>query len=110
MALDISCPLCGEAEDLSGTRSDDVIAVTCHGCGESWTRPLAPTCPTCGGDDLQTVPIAIVEKGRGTQLSVVGYRMTQLCWSCDRALIDRWQANRPNPLLPDELPTVDPDA
>lgn len=109
MALDISCPICGERDDLSGRREDGVIAITCHACGQAWTRPVAPRCPTCGGDDLQTVPLAIVEKSRGTQLSVVGIRMVQLCWSCDRTAIERWQANRPNPLMPDELPTEPAD-
>lgn len=107
MAIDIACPMCGEEDDLAGTRAGEHIAIECGRCGGSWTRPLSPTCPACGGDDLQTVPVAIVEKGRGTQLSVVGIRTEEMCWDCDRATIDRWQANRPNPLMPDELPTVD---
>jgi hypothetical protein len=49
-----------------------------------------------------------VEKGRGTQLSVVGIRVVQLCTSCDADDLERWQRNRPNPLMPAELPTVEP--
>lgn len=108
MALDITCPMCDESHDLSGVRDGDDITITCNACGQTWTRSVAPRCSRCDGDDLQTVPLAIVEKGRGTQLSVVGIRMVQLCRSCDGEAIDRWQANRPNPLLPDQLPTVDP--
>lgn len=44
-------------------------------------------------------------KSRGTQLSVVGIRIVHLCWGCDADAIERWQKNRPNPLLPKELPT-----
>jgi hypothetical protein len=64
-------------------------------------------CPTCDGTDLQAVPLAILEKSRGTQLSVVGIRIVRLCNQCDADEIRRWQDNRPNPLLPKELPTVD---
>jgi hypothetical protein len=52
------------------------------------------------------VPLAIVEKGRGTQLSVVGTRTVFLCSTCDAETLDRYHRNRPNPLMPDELPTV----
>ena len=110
MPIDVSCPLCGEEVDLLGTRTATHITVTCGSCHERWTRSLAPSCSECGGDDMQTVPLAIVEKSRGTQLSVVGIRMVELCRSCDHERVVRWQANRPNPLLPDELPTVDRDA
>lgn len=104
---DIACPSCGEQANLSGQRDDLEILLTCQECGQEWTRQLAPRCPTCGGDDLETVPVAIVEKSRGTQLSVMGIRTVEMCWDCDRSIIDRWQANRPNPLLPDELPNAD---
>lgn len=109
MALDIECPVCGEAEDLAGDREDDTIAITCGACGQTWNRPTTPVCPKCEGNDLQAVPHAIVEKSRGTQLSVVGIRIVHLCHHCDADDIRRWQDNRPNPLLPKELPTVDSD-
>ena len=47
----------------------DEIRLRCEACGHEWSRSLLPTCARCGGTDLQTVPLAIVEKGRGTQLS-----------------------------------------
>lgn len=107
MALDISCPVCGEADDLSGSRTDDRIAVSCGNCGQTWERPMVPVCPQCSRSEVRSVPLAIVEKGRGTQLSVVGIRIVQLCTVCDADDIERWQQNRPNPLMPTELPTVD---
>lgn len=108
MALEIQCPVCGEADDLSGARRDETITLTCGRCGQTWDRPTTPVCPACRGTDLQAVPLAIVEKSRGTQLSVVGIRIVHLCGQCDADDIRRWQDNRPNPLLPKELPTVDP--
>jgi hypothetical protein len=111
MALEIACPSCGESEELSGRRRDEHIEITCGGCGQIWDRPTSPVCPECNGDDLVAVPLAIVEKSRGTQLSVVGIRIVHLCTSCDADAIERWQKNRPNPLLPAELPTGDrPDS
>lgn len=108
MALEIECPVCGETDNLAGKRTDEAIAITCGGCGQIWDRPTTPVCPNCDGTDLQAVPLAIVEKSRGTQLSVVGIRIVHLCYDCDADDIRRWQDNRPNPLLPRELPTVDP--
>lgn len=109
MTLEIECPVCGETEELIGRRHDDEITSTCGNCGQVWDRPTAPVCPTYDGSDLQAVPLAIVEKSRGTQLSVVGIRIVHLCNECDAEDIRRWQDNRPNLLLPGELPTVDSD-
>lgn len=106
MMLGVSCPECGETETLRGTRRDDVIDLTCEACGEVWVRPLTKHCPRCGGDDLQTVPLAIVERSRGTQLSVVGTRPIDLCSNCDASTLRKYHANRPNPLMPSALPTV----
>lgn len=107
MPLQIECPVCGETDDLSGNRHDDIVSIACGGCGQTWERSTDPVCAGCGSTDLQAVPLAIVEKSRGTQLSVVGIRIVQLCNDCDADDIRRWQDNRPNPLLPGELPTVD---
>lgn len=105
MTFDVSCPNCAEAEELAGVRSGNAIQLTCGRCGHRWTRELTPRCPTCGEQDLQTVPLAIVEKGRGTQLSVVGTRPIHLCERCDAETLRRYHRNRPNPLMPSELPT-----
>ena len=104
--MDIACPQCGEAESLRGTRSQDKIVLVCESCEHTWERDLAPSCRRCGGEDMQAVPLAILEKGRGTQLSVVGTRTVHLCSICDAVTLQRYHANRPNPLLPDDIPTA----
>ena len=106
MAIDIACPACGEAEALRGTRGDESIDLTCDACGASWVRSLAKRCDICGGDDIQTVPLAIVERSRGTQLSILGTRPIDLCSHCDAERLWSYHANRPNPLMPEALPTV----
>jgi ribosomal protein S27AE len=106
--MNLSCPECGEGDDLAGVRDEDRITVTCGACGVSWDRDPSPRCSKCGGDDLQSVPLAIVEKARGTQLSVVGTRTIHLCSACDADALDGYHRNRPNPLMPDELPTIGP--
>ena len=87
MALDIICPICGETEELVGRRVEDQIEITCGSCGQTWQRPTTPTCAHCDGADLQAVPLAIVERSRGTQLSVVGIRIIHLCTDCDAEAI-----------------------
>ena len=106
MAIEVACPACGEADELSGSRTDRGIALECGRCGKAWQRSLDRRCATCGSEDLQTVPLAIVERSRGTQLSVLGTRPIELCSSCDADRLARYHANRPNPLMPDALPTV----
>lgn len=104
--MDIVCPSCGEADRLRGERGDDGVTISCLACGNAWLRDLTPSCPTCGGTDLQPVPLAILQRGRGTQLSIVGTRTIRLCYVCDVDEITRWHKNRPNPLMPAEIPTI----
>lgn len=105
MALHVACPSCGEDDDLTGRPLDGVVELTCGSCGSVWTRSDRSECERCGGSDVQTVPLAIVERSRGTQLSVMGTRPVTLCSTCDAETLRRYHANRPNPLMPDELPT-----
>lgn len=106
MALSIECSVCGEADALVGVQCDDRIELSCESCGNTWIRPTKKTCATCGSEDLQTVPLAIVERSRGTQLSIVGTRPVDLCSVCNAAELEHYHANRPNPLMPESLPTV----
>jgi len=99
------CPACGERENLGGRRHGEIIRLRCHACGAQWDRDPNPTCRHCGGADMQAVPKAIVEKSRGTQLSVVGTRTIHLCSTCDAETLRAYHRNRPNPLMPDQLPT-----
>ncbi|MCP4305383.1 MAG: hypothetical protein GY926_23460 [bacterium] len=104
--MDIACPNCGEQEALRGTPRAEVILLYCEKCTHKWKRDLSASCAKCGGVDMQQVPLAILEKGRGTQLSVVGTRPINLCSDCDAETLRVYHANRPNPLLPDDIPTA----
>ncbi len=106
MLPDISCPECAEADDLSGERSGEHIRLRCGACGHEWTRTAVSTCSKCGGTDLQVVPLAIVERSRGTQLSIVGTRPIALCPRCDADRLRHYHAHRPSPVMPTELPTM----
>lgn len=102
------CPECGESDRLVGERDGDLIHLECEACRATWDRTPLPTCQHCGGSDLQAVAMAIVEKSRGTQLSVVGTRTVYLCPVCDADALELYHRNLPNPLMPDQLPTTDP--
>ncbi len=106
MPLDIRCPSCSESENLGGSRVEEAIRMQCHTCGTEWDRSLAKTCAACGSSDLQAVPLAIVEKSRGTQLSIVGTRPVHLCTTCDAEVLRHYHDHRPNPLMPTDLPTI----
>lgn len=106
MSVAVSCRQCGENDDLSGHPSDGRIELTCGRCGHVWLREDATTCRHCGGADLQTVPLAIVERSRGTQLSILGTRPIDLCTVCDADILRHYHEHRPSPLMPTDLPTV----
>ena len=107
MAIPV-CPNCGEDTDLTGAPAGEGIRLTCGNCGHDWERDMRPTCPTCGRTDVRPVPVAIIDKSRGTQLSMHGTRTEHLCRDCDADDIARWLKHLPNPLLPKgDLPTAD---
>lgn len=106
-ARDVRCPSCGEQEQLSGRRVDGDILLTCHTCGYDGPRVATRRCETCGGDDVVERPRALVERSRGTQLSVVGYTTVALCRVCDADDLAAALAHG-GAVLPKELPTVDP--
>ncbi len=113
MTEEIRCPSCGEEDELQGTRTqpaDDedgagVIHIRCDTCGAEWERSLEKLCPRCGAGDLYPVPVAIVEKSRGSQLSILTTQPKYFCWVCDRDIIDA-QRQSGIALMPDELPTL----
>jgi DNA-directed RNA polymerase subunit RPC12/RpoP len=105
MSDEIRCPSCGEDDDLQGSNVDDVITITCGSCQTEWERDQERRCPRCGAGDLYPVPVAILEKSRGTQLSIMSTRPEYLCWVCDRDLIDA-QRRSGTPIMPDELPAT----
>ncbi|MGI9621465.1 MAG: hypothetical protein ACR2PK_01415 [Acidimicrobiales bacterium] len=104
MSTLVACPRCGEEEDLRGTNTDGVISVTCGSCDLTWDRDVQPRCPTCSSTDVRPAFEAVVEKSRGTQLSMQSARLVHLCPTCDAArLADYHRTN--SPMMPSELPT-----
>jgi Zn ribbon nucleic-acid-binding protein len=106
-AADVRCPTCGEQEELTGRRSEGQILLSCLTCGYDGPRVGARRCQTCGGAHVVERPKALVERARGTQLSVVGYTTVGLCRVCDADDLAR-AIERGGAVLPKELPTVDP--
>lgn len=101
MAIEILCPQCGTDDQLRGTkRPDDTIELTCDACDVTWVRDPSPSCPKCGGRDMEAAPRVIVEKSRGSQMSIQGIQREFLCRRCD---MDRILARRDG-YLPDRLP------
>ncbi len=106
MATLVSCPRCSEDEDLDGETIDGVIVVRCGTCDLSWERDVTPRCASCANTDVRPAFEAVVEKSRGTQLSMQSARLIHLCPVCDAArLADYHQTS--SPLMPSELPTID---
>jgi len=106
VVAEISCPACGETEELRGERRDRLIALVCEVCKAEWVRDpgARPACDRCDGTDMREAVQAVVEKSRGTQLSIQSFRQRWLCPDCDAEVYDKYKiSNRPLP--PDELPT-----
>ncbi len=101
---EIACPGCGEQERLAGRPDGELILIACEACGATWHRDPERRCPRCQAGNLYPAPVAVIEKSRGTQLSIVSTRTEYLCWRCDRDLIDD-QRRSGTALMPDELPT-----
>ena len=90
MATEIVCPECGLDDDLIGTPTDDdLIQLTCEACDVSWIRNPKPHCERCGGDEMEAAPKVILEKSRGSQMSIQGIQREFLCRVCDRDQILR---------------------
>ncbi len=101
MSIEIVCAECGTDEHLRGRPLEgDLIELTCERCGRTWTRDPRPVCPKCGGHDLEAAPKLIVEKSRGTQMSIQGVHREFLCRDCDA---DEIAAKR-DVHLPERLP------
>ena len=103
----LSCPACGEEELLNGVPHADTIEVSCEPCGHKWYRdPQAiPNCDRCDGNDMEGAVKAVVEKSRGSQLSIVATQVVYLCRECDATILASYRIGR-SPLMPSELPTT----
>lgn len=82
----MKCPRCGETERLRGRRTEGDIVVQCEACGTQWMRG-DPRCKRCGQAGSITAPQLMTRHPRGTLLSVVGKRQTQLCPRCDHEVL-----------------------
>jgi primosomal protein N' len=80
MAL-VECPQCGESKRLKGHRTDDGIHVACQACGHEWIR-TPDKCPTCG-EPMLAFRAPLLHKARGTQQSILAYRVQKRCVSCE---------------------------
>lgn len=101
MPTEIVCPECGTDDHLLGSpASDGMIELTCEACEINWTRDPRPHCEQCGGVDLEAAPRVIVEKSRGSQMSIQGIQREFLCRVCDAEQL----AVRRDGHLPGRLP------
>lgn len=98
-AIEIVCPSCGTDEHLHGRPGDGVIHLTCTACDLTWDRLTTPHCPTCGSLDMVCVPEVLVERSRGTQLSITGVQPHYKCRTCDADELARPRSGH----LPDTL-------
>jgi hypothetical protein len=99
--VEVVCAGCGTDEHVTGAPgSGGLIELRCDACGASWTRDPRPTCRQCGGHDLEAAPQVIVEKSRGSQMSIQGVHREFLCRVCDADQL----ARRRDGYLPDRLP------
>ncbi len=93
---DLTCAACGTDDHLRGVPEGEQIRIHCDGCGASWIRDSTPRCEKCGGEDMALEKRPVIEKARGSQLSIVGYTDVALCKKCDVDEINReWRHIRP---------------
>ncbi|MDB0005628.1 hypothetical protein N9E02_00145 [Ilumatobacteraceae bacterium] len=95
----IECPNCATDDHLSGERDDEHITVSCANCGLSWTRPVVPHCDRCGSTDVVAHPVPLIERSRGTQMSITAMHIETRCRICDADLL----RERGTGHLPDRL-------
>lgn len=97
--IEVVCPVCGTDDHLHGTPVGEVILLRCAKCDVAWERDPRPSCPTCGGIDMVCVPEVLVERSRGTQLSITGIQPYYRCRVCDAAELAKPRGGH----LPDAL-------
>lgn len=79
--IEIRCPKCAETERLKGEARADAIWITCEACGTEWLRD-PDVCSSCGTRSIADRREPLFQKARGTQQSIIGYRIVKECWSC----------------------------
>ncbi|WP_150256239.1 hydrogenase maturation nickel metallochaperone HypA [Nocardiopsis deserti] len=97
MPRQMTCPACGEEEDLVGERTQEGIRIRCGSCDARWDRDTPYTCATCGGADIHMRPQALTQYSRGSQLSIVSLHYIPLCGVCDAGMLARANQQKPVP-------------
>ncbi|MEX2254372.1 MAG: hypothetical protein WEC34_02940 [Acidimicrobiia bacterium] len=92
MPITIRCASCGEEERLRGVRDGELLVITCEACEFTWARKPGASCMSCGSAEVLVFVDALVEKSRGTQLSVTGIGEHILCADCDAEELARHRA------------------
>jgi hypothetical protein len=93
---DLTCRTCGTDDHLRGEAEGEQIRIHCDGCGATWFRNSTPRCDRCGSEDMLLEKRPVIDKSRGSQLSIVGYTDLVLCKTCDAEEINReWRHIRP---------------
>ena len=104
---EVVCPNCGEDENLRGDSKEsgntEKVKVTCETCQIEWERDITPKCSSCSSGDLRAAVRSIVDKSRGTQLSIQSLSVVYLCPNCDSEELNAWNQSN-TPLPPHELP------
>ncbi|MDA2945690.1 MAG: hypothetical protein O2925_12785 [Actinomycetota bacterium] len=94
--IEIACPNCATDEHLTGERIEQKIVISCSDCGLSWERPAVPHCSACGSTDVVAQPVPVIERSRGTQMSITAMHIETLCRVCDaERLAERGQGHLP---------------
>lgn len=80
----VSCPACGEDEELEAVRvtGEGAPVIRCAACAHEWVRDTTLRCSLCGSADLRHTPEPLWEKGRGEQRTPAGFHDVYACWSC----------------------------
>jgi len=106
VGLVIRCPRCGEDDRLHGERDGDLVVTTCDACSYSWARRPGTSCLSCGSSEIVVVADPLVDRSRGTQLSITGITERILCRTCDDDELARHRARGGGRMLfPEQLPT-----
>jgi len=79
--MKIECPECGASSGLRGQREGEGIRITCASCGHAWLRH-PDACPECGQVALASIRAPLYQKARGTQQSIIAYRIVKECQEC----------------------------
>ena len=91
---------------MTGRQVGQTIFISCQQCLLEWERDLSPRCSSCAASDVRPAFEAVVEKSRGSQLSMQSARLVYLCVTCDAAKLADYHRTS-SPLMPAELPTLD---